>query len=113
MRAGRLMIGTELICSELRRHTGRIKLVLLSVSASDATKKKITGKCEFYNTDIREICIDQEELGRMLGKTFSPAAVAVCDDGFAREIRRAIDNTASVADANAINRKEPSDVGGR
>ena len=109
MRAGKIMIGCDLVCSEIRRRGGKVRLALVSSSASDATKKKINSKCEFYGTEIREIAIDSDELGRMLGKTFSPAVVAVCDDGFAREIKRAIDNTAGEASCLAINRKETSD----
>ena len=44
------------------------------------------------------------ELGRLLGKTYAPAAVAVTDDGFAREILNA-------HSSEKIFRKEVSDNG--
>ena len=87
MRAGKLVIGTELVCSSMPH--GKIKLVLISSSASDATKKKLFTKSEYYGISAIEVDIDTERLGKMLGKTYSPAAVAVVDDGFASEIIKA------------------------
>ena len=128
MRAGKLVIGTELICNEIRHKGKKVKLVLISSEASDGTKKKITGKCSFYGVEQREIAINTEELGRLLGKAFAPAAVAVCDDGFAREIIKATDAVSSEGDASAVNvgespvtsesdeatnRKEASNTGSR
>ncbi len=87
MRAGKLVIGTELICKSLAR--GTVKHVLVSGAASGATKKKLYVKCEFYNVSISTANIDTEQLGCLLGKSYAPAAVAVTDEGFAREIRKA------------------------
>ncbi len=107
MRAGRVLIGTELICSELRRKPCKVKLVLVAAGVSLGTKKKITTKCEFYGVPLRETAISQDELGSLLGKTFSPAACAVCDEGFAREIVAALDANCDESD-KATNRKEAS-----
>lgn len=91
MRAGRLCIGTPLVCKALgTKDFGGIRLVLLSAGASDATKKKVRCKCEFYGVGLWEIPQDPEALGRLLGKSYAPAAVGVCDDGFAREIDAAM-----------------------
>lgn len=91
-RAGKTVIGTELICRAMpRRGDNRIRLVIISEKASDATRKKLTVKCEFYGIDHIEVSMDTDELGRLLGKQFAPAAVAVTDEGFAREIRLALD----------------------
>lgn len=87
MRAGKLTIGTELICKQLPQRD--IRLVLISGSASDGTKKKLVHKCEFYEIPAIEVDIDTECLGRILGKSYTPAAVGVCDEGFAREIKKA------------------------
>lgn len=95
MRAGKLTIGTDAVCQELRKKPVKVKLVLLSESASAGTKKKITTKCEFYNAPLREIAIIAEELGDLLGKTYAPAVVAVCDEGFAKEIAAACDSRES------------------
>ena len=87
MRAGKLIIGTELVCRAMP--TGRVKLVLVSASASEATKKKIFVKSDYYSISAIEVEIDTVSLGKLLGKSYSPAAIAVTDDGFAAEIKKA------------------------
>ena len=91
MRAGKLCIGTPLVCKALgARERGGVRLVLVSEGASDGTKKKIRCKCEFYGVGLWEIPLQPEALGRLLGKTYAPAVIGVCDDGFAREIDAAM-----------------------
>ena len=93
MRAGRITIGTELVCSSMsRRGNGAPRLVLVSSSASDATKKKVLTKSEFYNVESVVIDIDSGELGRLLGKTYAPCVIAITDERFATEIKRALDS---------------------
>ncbi len=84
MRAGKVTVGTESVCKLLAK--GRAELVLCCHDASDGTKKKLRTKCDFYSVELREIGIDTGELGRLLGKTYGPAAVAITDERFAREI---------------------------
>ena len=94
MRAGKVIIGTDLVCRALQKGAdGRVRLVLVSDTASAATKKKVIGKCEFYSVDSRVIDVDTEELGRLLGKTYAPAVLGITDERFADEIRKAADNT--------------------
>ena len=93
MRAGKVVIGTDLVCASMSKSgTKRARLVLLTSTASEATKKKIRCTCEFYGVELREIDIDGDRLGQMLGKTFSPAVIAISDDRFAEEIRNAQDS---------------------
>lgn len=87
MRAGKTVIGTDLITKALAR--GSVRLVVISSGASDATKERMTLKCKFYGVLALEVKIDTDELGRLLGKTYAPAAVALTDDGFATEIKKA------------------------
>ncbi len=89
MRGGKVTVGTELVCTVLAKR--KATLVILSSVASDGTKKKIKNKCAFYETALYEVDIDIEELGRLLGKTYAPAAVAVTDIGFAKAISAIID----------------------
>ena len=89
MRAGKVTVGTEMVCSLLQKRS-RVKLVIYSNEASDATKRRIISKCEFYGTAVIEVRIDTGELGRLLGKTYGPACVAVTDENFAREILRCV-----------------------
>ena len=91
MRAGRLIIGTELVCSAMAKGgKDAPRLVLVARGASDGTKKKLSTKAEFYGVDCFEINIDSDELGRLLGKLYAPATLAITDDGFAREIKLAL-----------------------
>ena len=90
MRAGKVIVGTEQICTALSK--GRVNLVLVSHEASDGTKKKLRFKCEYYKTRMTEINIDTEELGRLLGKTYTPAAAAIADENFAVAIAKIIDS---------------------
>lgn len=92
MRAGKVVIGTESVCSAMaRRGKDRPQLVLIAQTASEGTKKKLLTKAEFYGVDTLSIDIDSSELGRLLGKLYAPATVAIVDDRFAEEIRRAIE----------------------
>ena len=84
MRAGRVTVGTESVCSRLAE--GKAMLVLCCCDASAGTQKKLRTKCEFYNVEFRITEIDTGELGRLLGKTYGPAAVAITDERFAKEI---------------------------
>ena len=90
-RAGKVIFGTEQICQQLKKKAERVKLVLVAQTASEGTKKKIRTKCEFYSVMQREIPMSGEELSDLLGKSFAPSAVAICDEGFAREIALALD----------------------
>ena len=101
MRAGKVIIGTELVCSALAKDgVKRPRLVLVSKTASDPTKKKIFTKCEFYGVPATEINEDGESLGRLLGKLYAPAVIAIADDRFAEEIKCAIDNMTGESDGD-------------
>ncbi len=88
MRAGKLLIGTEIVCKAMAH--GNIKLAVVSSFASDGTKKKLSTKCEFYNVKIVHIDISTDELGTLLGKSYAPAVIGVIDEGFAAEIEKSV-----------------------
>lgn len=90
MRAGRLVIGTESVCTALAKQgNAKPRLVLVAHDASEGTKKKLLTKSEFYGVMAITVNIDSGELGRLLGKLYAPAAVAINDDRFADEIKKA------------------------
>ena len=92
MRAGRVIIGADRVAAALpNKGRDEIKLVVLSNGASEGTKKRMTPKCEVYRKEFRQVEIDTEELGRLLGKLYAPAVIAITDDNFAAEITRALD----------------------
>ena len=91
MRAGKVIIGFDLVCHAIAKEGGgRVALVLVSKEASEPTKKRIKSKCNFYKTELSELPLSTEELGRLLGKTYAPAVVGIADRGFAREIKLAL-----------------------
>ncbi len=80
-RAGKLIIGTPMVCEYLSGSRGShdgVPLVIEASDTSDNTHKKITDKCKFYNVRHIRIEIDAETLGGALGKS-AVAAVAVTD----------------------------------
>ena len=84
MRARKLVLGTDLVCRAMP--CGNVKLVVISEGASDATKKKLSVKSEYYGIPYVEVKIDTEQLGKLLGKSSLVAAVAVLDSNFAEQI---------------------------
>ena len=89
MKAGKVVIGTEQVIAFLQKK--RLKLVLLSGGSSDGTKKKISSKCEYYSVLLREIPIQTDELGTLLGKTYTPAVVGITDENFSKAIINLMD----------------------
>ena len=89
MKAGKVVIGTEQVISFMQK--GKVRLILVSGNASDGTKKKMLHKCEFYGIRREELAIDTDELGRLLGKTYTPAVVGITDENFSRAIIKIID----------------------
>ena len=90
MRAGKVIIGTDMVCRAMASKKSAPKLVLVSAYASDGTKKKISNKCEFYRIKTVQINMSTDDIGSLLGKTYSPAVIGIADEGFAREIEKAI-----------------------
>ncbi len=99
MRAGKVIIGTELVCASMAKcGSKRPRIVLVSKTASEGTKKKVFGKSEHYRICAIEIDLDGESLGALLGKLYAPAVVAIVDDRFAEEIKRVCADGDSTAD---------------
>lgn len=92
MRAGKVAIGTEIVCKAMASRLPP-KLVVIASDVSAGTLKKIITKCEFYQIKSVQISIGADELGDLLGKTYSPAAVGIMDEGFAEQINRITTNT--------------------
>ena len=90
MRAGRVVIGFEQVTALLAKKN-KIQLVIVSEDASEATRKRLLSKTEFYGVKIIEAPVPSSELGRLLGKSFNPVCVGVSDEGFARELTKAVE----------------------
>lgn len=66
------------------------ELVIVAEDASDNTKKKFKNMCDFYEVPIY-FYKDKDTLGHAMGKEFR-ASLAVLDAGFAKEIRKHIED---------------------
>lgn len=87
MRAGRVLLGTDIVISAMQKR--QAKLIIISDGASEGTKRKIGFKCEFYSVPVVFTTLSGDELGERLGKSYSPVVLAVTDEGFASEILKA------------------------
>ena len=87
MRAGKAVLGTDLILSSMSiKGKGRVWVVVISCEAADNAREKLTAKALHAGIPVVEVDIGMAELGKLLGKTYAPCAVAVTDEGFAKEI---------------------------
>ena len=77
-RAGKLICGVPLICTELRKG-GRAYLVLAASDVSDNTKKKLNDKCKFYDVQLVYLPYTAEQLASAVDKDAPIGAVAITD----------------------------------
>ena len=85
MRAGKVIVGTESVCTALSKRKA-VSLVVYSNEASANTKKKITLKCEFYGVNAVELPLTVGELGKILGKSYGPACAALTCESFSAQV---------------------------
>lgn len=82
LRAGKLISGEEGVLKSVRGNEA--KLVIMSLDASENTKKKFRDKCSSYQVPLIEI-MDRYALGQCTGKQ-ERVLIAITDGGFARMI---------------------------
>jgi ribosomal protein L7Ae-like RNA K-turn-binding protein len=87
-KAGRLVIGTDLVTSALASGKPKIFMVLASEGASDNTKKRISDRCLYYNVTHHTLAQTPNELSHLLGKTGSVCCIGVTDEAFAKGLTR-------------------------
>ncbi|MCI8863988.1 MAG: 50S ribosomal protein L7ae [Lachnospiraceae bacterium] len=82
MKAGKAASGEFM--AEKAVKSGKARLVVVSVEASDNTKKMFTNMCTYYKVPI---CYfgGKGELGHAMGKE-ERASLAIVDEGFAKAI---------------------------
>lgn len=93
--AGKLIIGTPMICEHLRRlgnknpasiNAERRDVIVIEASdTSENTHKRISDKCIYYKVKHIRIGSTCENLGRAVGKS-AVAAVAVADESLCRAV---------------------------
>lgn len=89
MRAGKLLLGPDLICKEMRRtfggaHGNGVALVIEASDTSENTHKKLSDKCAYYGVKLIRLSADMGMLSGALGKMRSVAAVAITDKDLCR-----------------------------
>ena len=87
-KAGKTASGE--FCTEKEVKTGGAFLVIVAGDASDNTKKKFRNMCEFYEVPIY-FYSDKDTLGHAMGKEFR-ASLAITDEGFAKGIKKHMEN---------------------
>ena len=95
-RAGKTVLGTEMICKQMREKRKPV-LVLIASDVSENTMSKLIGKCMFYKSPYLIPDVGGQMLAERLGRSGFLAAVAILDGGFAVELR------------NSCKRRESSD----
>lgn len=85
-KAGKVVCGEKNVKNSIK--SGQARLVLIAKDTGANTFKSITDSCAYYNTKYISIGT-KEELGHAVGNSFN-AVLAVCDEGFAKSIEKAI-----------------------
>lgn len=85
-RAGKLTLGFDLITGSVEDKSAR--LVLTASDISKSTLKKLTAVCERENVPVLPLGRTKDELSRSVGRL--SAAVAVCDEGFAKSLMKLV-----------------------
>ena len=87
-KAGKTVSGE--FSTEKSIKTGKGYLAIVAGDSSDNTKKKFRNMCEFYEVPIY-FYSDKDTLGHAMGKEFR-ASLAITDEGFAKGIKKHIEN---------------------
>ena len=77
-RAGKLICGVPLICTELRK-SSQVQAVLAASDVSDNTKKKLNDKCKFYGVTLIWLPYTADQLAAAVGKDAPIGAVAITE----------------------------------
>ena len=94
MKAGKVVSGE--FATEKAVKTGKAFLVVVSAAASDNTKKMFRNMCSFYGVP-KYTSGSKEDLGHSMGKEFR-ASLAVTDEGFAKSIKKRLDEAEIIAE---------------
>ncbi len=87
-RAGKLVIGKEVVTEEVARR--KVKLVLVSSDISKNTEKKILIACQRNDVKALKLPRKKEQISAAIGKFC--AVAAVMDAGFAKKLIELIQN---------------------
>ena len=84
-KAGKALCGMSIVCDGIRSKSTAI--VILSESASENSKKRITNCASYYNVKLLETTLSPETLGASVGKT-ALACIGITDKNLAFIVER-------------------------
>lgn len=85
----RLMVsGNEQVIASIRNQ--ELKLVIIAIDASEATKKQLIDKCCYYQIDYIQFAT-AEQLSNSIGKEYR-TVVGIRDFGIAKKIKNIFNN---------------------
>lgn len=85
-KAGKLVTGEDAVRNSIRN--GKLKLAIVSVDASDNTKKRISNSAAFYNTSFI-IWGMKEDFGRSIGKS-ARSVLGITDENFSNSLKEKV-----------------------
>ena len=84
-KAGKITVGTDMVCDDIRKKKIYIALYASDVSAN--TEKRILDCCRYYHVACHKCSVAKDELGAAIGKSFA-ACIGVADEHLSKLISR-------------------------
>ena len=84
-KAGKVSVGTEMVCDDIRKK--KVRLVIYAEDVSANTEKRICDCCTYYKVFCKKSAISKEMLGAAIGKSFA-ACIGITDENLSELIKR-------------------------
>ena len=84
-KAGKVSVGTEMVCDDIRKK--KVHIVIYAADVSANTEKRISDCCNFYKITCHKSAVTKEELGIAIGKSFA-ACIGITDENLSKLISR-------------------------
>ncbi len=84
-KAGKVSVGTEMVCDDIRKKKVRLALYAEDVSAN--TEKRISDCCTYHKVPFKKCAVSKEALGAAIGKSFA-ACIGITDENLSELISR-------------------------
>ena len=84
-KAGKMIVGTDAVCDEIRKN--KVIIVLCAEDVSENTKKKISDCCAYYHIKLYFCPLTKDSLGHAIGKPYA-ACIGITDENLSELISR-------------------------
>ena len=84
-KAGKVTVGTDMVCDEIRKK--KIYIVVYASDVSANTEKRILDCCSYYKVSCHKCEATKDELGAAIGKSFA-ACLGITDKNLSELISR-------------------------